>query len=208
MNKRIKIILWGLLVFLSISIAGYAFSYLSFTPDKGFPAQKPEEIRTSFFWLLAFYMHISFGGIALLTGVFQFSEKLRKRVVLHRTLGKIYLISILLGGLAGFMLSIFAEGGIIAKVGFNLLAVTWLLTSWLAYSSIRNRDIEAHRKWMLRSYAACCAAISLRLILPFELAALHMDFTTAYQIVAWACWVPNMIVIEMYIRSQKQVQLA
>ncbi|MEQ9099756.1 MAG: DUF2306 domain-containing protein [Imperialibacter sp.] len=208
MNKRIKIILWGLLVFLSISVAGYAFSYLSFTPDRGFPAQKPDEIRTSFFWLLAFYMHISFGGIALLTGVFQFSEKLRKRVELHRTLGKTYLVSILLGGVAGFMLSLFAEGGIIAKVGFNLLAVTWLLTSWLAYSSIRNRDIEAHRHWMIRSYAACCAAIALRMILPFELAVLQMDFNTAYQIVAWACWVPNMILAEMYIRSQKQVQFA
>ncbi|MEQ8417302.1 MAG: DUF2306 domain-containing protein [Imperialibacter sp.] len=208
MNKRNKIILWGLLVFLSISVAGYAFSYLSFTPDRGFPAQKPEALRTSVFWLLAFYTHISFGGIALLTGVFQFSEKLRKRVMLHRTLGKIYLISILLGGVAGFALSLFAEGGIIAKVGFNLLAITWLLTSWLAYSSIRNRDVEAHRRWMIRSYAACCAAISLRLILPFELAALHMDFTTAYQIVAWACWVPNMLLAEMYIRSQKQVQFA
>jgi uncharacterized membrane protein len=208
MNKRTKIILWGLLVFLSISVAGYAFSYLSFTPDRGFPAQKPEALRTSVFWLLAFYTHISFGGIALLTGVFQFSEKLRKRVVLHRTLGKIYLISILLGGVAGFILSLFAEGGIIAKVGFNLLAIIWLLTSWLAYSSIRNRDVEAHRRWMIRSYAACCAAISLRLILPFELAALHMDFITAYQIVAWACWVPNMLLAEMYIRSQKQVQFA
>jgi uncharacterized membrane protein len=208
MNKRTKIILWGLLVFLSISVAGYAFSYLSFTPDRGFPAQKPEALRTSVFWLLAFYTHISFGGIALLTGVFQFSERLKTRVVLHRTLGKIYLISILLGGVAGFILSLFAEGGIIAKVGFNLLAIIWLLTSWLAYSSIRNRDVEAHRRWMIRSYAACCAAISLRLILPFELAALHMDFTTAYQIVAWACWVPNMLLAEMYIRSQKQVQFA
>ncbi len=208
MNKRINNITWGVLVFLAISIAGYAFSYLSFTPGKGFTAQKAEELRTSMWWLVPFYLHITFGGFALLTGVFQFSENLRKKIALHRTLGKIYMVSILLGGAAGFYLSFFANAGIIAQVGFNLLAITWLITSWLAYKSIRVLDIEAHRRWMIRSYAACCAAISLRLILPFELAALHMDFDTAYQIVAWACWVPNMVFAEVYIRRQARVAMA
>ena len=46
---------------------------------------------------------------------------------------------------------------------------------------------------MVYSYAACFAAVTLRLWLPFLIAVFH-DFETAYVIVAWLCWVPNLIV--------------
>ncbi len=208
MQKTTERLLWGLLVFLAIGVAGYAFSYLSFNPSFGFLSAKPEVLRANPLWKTAFYLHASFGGIALITGAFQFSKKLRKNLSLHRKLGKLYMAGITVSGVAGFGLSLFAEGGIIARVGFNLLAIVWLATSWMAYRSIRQKDVDVHREWMIRSYAACCAAISLRLILPLETALLQIDFVTAYQIVAWMCWVPNMLAAEVYIRRMGKMALA
>jgi len=208
MKKVSSYLSWGLLVILAIGVSGYALTYLNFDLSYGLLRQKPEVVKSTLWWRIAFYAHVTGGSLGLITGVFQFLKSLRNRVKLHRLLGKLYLAGIGIGGMAGFILSIFTEGGVIAKVGFNLLAITWLTTTWLAYKSIRNKEVETHRQWMLRSYAACCAAITLRFILPFELGALQMDFDPAYQIVAWACWVPNMIVVEMFIRNQRQVQLA
>lgn len=208
MNKTVKNFTRGFLVFMAIGVGGYAFSYLNFNPAFGFLNIKADVLKASIFWKLAFYVHVSFGGVALIAGAFQFSEKLRRKLPLHRTLGKFYMIGVAVAGLAGFVLSLFAEGGLIAKTGFNLLAVTWLGTSWLAYRYIRQKNIDLHRQWMIRSYAACCAAISLRIILPLETAALGMDFVTAYQIVAWLCWVPNMLMAEWYVRRERKMVLA
>jgi len=68
-----------------------------------------------------------------------------------------------------------------------------------AYISIRNKQVEKHQKMMIYSYAACFAAVTLRLWLPLLTAALG-DFITAYTIVAWLCWIPNMIVANQIVR--------
>jgi len=46
---------------------------------------------------------------------------------------------------------------------------------------------------MIYSYAACFAAVTLRIWLPL-LTMIYGDFVKAYVIVAWLCWIPNIIV--------------
>ena len=53
---------------------------------------------------------------------------------------------------------------------------------------------------MVRSYAACYAAVMLRLhmiLLPIVFG----DFTIAYRIVSWSCWVPNLLFAEWWLRN-------
>ena len=114
-------------------------------------------------------------------------------IALHRKIGKVYVVSVLLSGLAGVYIGFFATGGIVASLGFICLGLTWLYTTLQAYRFIRNRNTESHRKMMIYSYAACFAAVTLRLWLPM-LTALFHDFKTAYRIVAWLCWLPNLAV--------------
>jgi len=52
---------------------------------------------------------------------------------------------------------------------------------------------------MVRSYALIFAAVTLRIELPLLTAAFH-DFTPAYLVVAWLSWVPNLLVVEWYLR--------
>ena len=61
-------------------------------------------------------------------------------------------------------------------------------------------DIESHRQWMIRSYALAFAAVTLRIYMPFMQAVLGMEFLDAYLIVAWMCWVPNLLVAELIVR--------
>ena len=53
---------------------------------------------------------------------------------------------------------------------------------------------------MIYSYAACFAAVTLRLWLPL-LVFLFGDFIKAYVLVSWLCWVPNIIVAYFIQRS-------
>ncbi len=52
---------------------------------------------------------------------------------------------------------------------------------------------------MLRTYALTFAAVTIRI----ELVALHsvagFDFEAAYTTVAWLCWVPNLILMELWL---------
>lgn len=185
---------WVLVALLATLIGLYPSLYFFIDRNFGLLSSKSKELLANVAWNTAFYIHIIAGGLALLVGWLQFNAKMRTQYVqLHRQIGKGYVIAVLLSAVAGFYIALFATGGIIPSVGFMCLAVVWFYTTYRAYSSIKNKQVEAHRKMMIYSYAACFAAVTLRIWLPLLTAATG-DFTTAYRIVAWLCWVPNLIV--------------
>jgi hypothetical protein len=55
---------------------------------------------------------------------------------------------------------------------------------------------------MIYSYAACLAAVTLRIYLPL-LAFAFNDFIKAYLLVAWLSWVPNLLVA-FYINKRRK----
>jgi uncharacterized membrane protein (DUF2068 family) len=114
-------------------------------------------------------------------------------------LGKIYVISVLLSGIAGLGIAYFATGGMITATGFAGLALFWLYTTIIAYVAIRKKEINNHQRWMIRSYALCFAAVSLRIYLPLFIGGFGMEFLEAYKIIAWLCWVPNLLIAEFFI---------
>lgn len=62
-----------------------------------------------------------------------------------------------------------------------------------------------HQKMMIYSYAACFAGVTLRVWLPL-LTLIFGDFVKAYILVAWLCWIPNLMVaylINRKLESQK-----
>ncbi|MEN8799975.1 MAG: DUF2306 domain-containing protein [Flavobacteriaceae bacterium] len=191
----------------AIFISLYPLKFIWAPVNEGLLGSKSSELISSFFYLPAFYTHIFPGGLALLMGFSQFFPKLRrKRPGLHRVLGKIYVISVLLSGTAGLAIAYFATGGFITALGFALLAILWLYTTVNAYTSIRKMDISNHQKWMIRSYALCFAAVTLRIYLPVFTGLLGMSFIPAYTIIAWLCWMPNLAVAEWLIIRPMSLQ--
>jgi len=155
---------------------------------------------------LAFFLHVGLAPVALALMPFQFWGGLRsRRPALHRWIGRTYALAILLAGLGGLAMALGTHAGPIAAAGFAALAVLWLGTTGYAIWLARQRNIAAHKSWMLRSGALTFAAVTLRLYLPF----LFMGFgvETGYTIVAWLCWVPNALVAEWILRKPKQPQM-
>jgi uncharacterized membrane protein len=188
----------------AIFIGLYPLRFIGLDHNDGLLGNKSSELLNSSLYLTAFYTHIFLGGLALLSGFTQFFKKLRtKRLGLHRTLGKVYIISVMLSGIAGLGIAFFADGGLIASTGFAILALLWLFTTSKAYTSIRNKKIDKHQQWMIRSYALCFAAVTLRIYLPLFLGVLKMEFIPAYKIIAWLCWAPNILVAELFIIRNK-----
>ena len=193
--------LWILLATLAMLIGLYPVIYFLFDRKFGLLNSKSVELLTDTFWNIGFYTHIIFGGVALFIGWTQFSPKMRKwSIKLHRQAGKVYVIAVLLSALAGIYIGFYATGGLISSAGFICLGIIWFYTTLKAYLYIKNGEIEPHQKMMVYSYAACFAAVTLRLWLPL-LTMIYGDFVKAYLLVAWLCWIPNLIVA--YIITRK-----
>jgi hypothetical protein len=55
---------------------------------------------------------------------------------------------------------------------------------------------------MVRNFALTFAAVTLRLWLPASVAS-GMPFEVAYPVVAWLCWVPNLLAAELFLRRTR-----
>jgi uncharacterized membrane protein len=188
---------------LAILVGFYPFKYFFGDRNVGLLQLKTEVVLASPFWNIGFYSHIIPGGIALLIGWIQFNKRIRtKKLIWHRTIGKIYVSAALMSSLAGIYIAYYATGGIIASSGFMCLGLFWFYSTYKGYSSIREKDINTHKEMMIYSYAACLAAVTLRIYLPL-LSLAFGDFIKAYLLVAWLSWVPN-LVVAFYINRRRK----
>lgn len=184
-----------LLWVLSLLVALVSWRFLIFGVEVSMPAMMHQLDGPT----LAFYIHIFFAPVALAVLPFQMSAKLRSnRLGLHRWLGRIYGIAILLAGVAGLVIAPHAATGAVAATGFLLLSLAWLITTALAIWHAIGHRVALHRKWIIRSVALTLAAVTLRI----EMALLigGFGFEAGYPVVAWLCWVPNLMIAEWYLR--------
>ena len=79
-----------------------------------------------------------------------------------------------------------------------ILGIGWLVFTALAYYHIRQKNIELHRNFMIRSYAFTLSAVTLRGWM-FVFSWFYMDYYTSYLIVAWLSWSLNLAIAELII---------
>lgn len=175
-------LLWFLFAFFAIVVGVYPLTYfLTDVSSQGIITSKPAELQASLFWNLCFFVHVGLGGVALLSGWSQFFKNIRNRYLqLHRALGAIYILAVLLSGLSSLYIAYHTAGGLIAIVGFEALGVLWLFTTFKAYQAVKAKNMDKHEHWMIRSYALTFAAVSLRLWLPLFVGVFHLPFVEAY----------------------------
>lgn len=110
-------------------------------------------------WLVG---HLLGGSLALIIGPFQFSTPFRNKFIkLHRNLGKVFIIAIILGALSALYMSVYVapQENISWSISLFVMAVVWLASVLMAYRAIRLKRIQQHKEWMIR------APISLHLVL-------------------------------------------
>jgi uncharacterized membrane protein len=143
------------------------------------------------------YLHAIGGTLMLLCGsAALFIGWTRRGFAFHRLFGATYL----LGGAAAS----------IAAIGLNLvnphddlgtalatgtLAAAWLLAAAMAFRAIRNRRIDTHREWMIRSYVLTWSFVLCRMVQQGDwIAALGPG---AASHVIWTTWIVPLFACEL-----------
>jgi len=137
--------------------------------------------------------HAFFGSLAMLLGVFQFSNRLRaKYLKTHRALGYVYVISVFIAApLAVPMTSRFGPSLVAAS---SVQSFGWMLTTAIALYCVRHGNVVQHRRWMIRSYPFAMVFTVTRMIIPippvYRLGVAGIE-TVVWTVIAMAAILPN-----------------
>ena len=111
------------------------------------------------FWVV---LHLIGGTLTLLLGPLQFWKFVRNRYLsFHRLSGKIYIIGALSVGLSALRLSLVSDC-VSCRISLFILAVLLLMATVFAWMSIKNKNIQAHQNFMIRSYVAILSFVFVR----------------------------------------------
>jgi len=197
---------------LSILVFGYFFwlmlkltlEYIPAKSDVSFLMIKQTEVIAHSEYLYFFYTHVYSSIFVLLSGFLSvFIQPNSSFRSLHQISGKIYVFTLLLfSAPSGIYMGFYANGGILAKTSFLILGIFWWFSTFKAYLEIRKRNIINHKKWMYRSYALAVSAITLRLWKVILVYFFHPNPMDVYEIIAWLGWVPNILLIEILIKTK------
>jgi uncharacterized membrane protein len=207
---------WWILFLLSVAIMlPFIIPYLSLNP-----ANSRIVISSRALQYPALVIHIMVALLALVTGFLQFHKKLRKnKPSLHVLLGKVYVCSIFISG--GFALILIGyEPDYGRALSFLFLDLMWLFTTVKGFRAAINKDFEAHKKWMIRSFAMTLTAVSARAFVPlliliylllhrFSLPDGRMGMIEeVLDNNIWAALILNFIIVEWYLLRPRREQLS
>lgn len=189
-------------VFLMLKMA---ILYSSFETNVSFLQLKQDYLHIQT-WLIAFYVHVFSSVLALMAGLTQFSPYfLKHHRSLHRIIGRIYVIDVLVINFpAAMIMAYYANGGLASKIAFTLLDTLWFWFTLKAFLMIRQGNIKAHKEFMIRSFALTFSAITLRTWKIILTNTTDLSPETIYMIDAWLGFVPNLLLAEWIIRRKRK----
>lgn len=162
--------------------------------------------------MLGIGLHFAAGAVLLLAGPVQLLSAVRERVpVLHRWLGRIYVICAMVAGVGGFVFIVQKAtiGGPVMNLGFGLYGVLMALSAAQALRYALDRDLVRHRAWAMRLFALAIGSWLYRMDYGFwSLLANDAGHTKDFHgwfdaVMAFFFYVPNLIVAELFIRGRR-----
>jgi uncharacterized membrane protein len=179
--------------------------YIPLNSNVSFLMIKQTEVQERPEYLYFFYTHVYTSIFVLLSGFLAIIRKDFGLKNLHRNMGKVYIVLILIcAAPSGIYMGIFANGGLLSKISFVILGILWWFTTFKAYQLARQKRFAEHKHWMWRSFALTLSAITLRMWKVIIVYLFHPNPMDVYQIIAWLGWIPNILFIE-YLISKKHI---
>ena len=196
------IFLYGGFCFLMAQIT---LQYIPFSTDTAFLRIKQPVVGLPHYQY-AFFIHVYTSMLVLVAGATQFSSKLlQSKPQWHRRFGWIYVVTVVLfAAPSGLVMGWYANGGLSSQLAFCLLSLAWFYATIKAVTSARSQHWQAHRAWMIRSFALTLSAITLRAWKYVLVALLHPRPMDVYRTVAWLSWLGNLIIAEIIIYQMKK----
>lgn len=208
-----RIFVLAALGFFSFLMLRIIFIYIPVQTDVGFLQLKQSYIHITE-WRIAFFVHVFTSLFALLAGFTQFSRQLlRRRPKLHRALGYMYVVNVLMvTGPAGLLMSFYANGGTPSRIAFVTLSVLWISFTVIALYKALRKEFRAHRIFMIRSFALTLSAVTLRIWKVLLANFTELPPMDRYRIIAWLGWTLNLLMAEWiiyrYLKRKKYNKIA
>jgi hypothetical protein len=195
----ILVFFWLPVVFFSLLLINNTIPYFSFSNRFSF-IQERAVLFLQPIYKASFYVHIFAGMFCIGTALLQFSSYiLKKRKAIHIWSGRVYVtVVLLLGAPTGLYMSFFAKGSGAEKGLFMFMALAWFYFTLKGFTSILQKNILAHKFWMIRSYTMAMTAVTFR-VYYIILYLLDVELTTNYEISLWISVVGNLLVAELLI---------
>ncbi len=159
-----------------------------------------------------FILHIIGATFSLFLGPLQFWGTIRKKYInYHRFAGKLYIVGSLVAGVSALRLSLINDC-LGCRYSLALLSILFLLTTSLAWYSIKTKNLIAHKQFMTRSYTCALAFVFVRLnqIVPLDFLYSSINDPEIYRTVnEWMFTFVPIITVEIFmiwIPSVKQMK--
>lgn len=194
-NKIAWFVFWLIITSLSLyfyiqTFVEYSYGYIPPNFKKGFFESK--------IWFVG---HIAGATASLLLGPMQFWKSFRSKYMrYHRTAGKIFITGSLIAAVCAFRINLMYDCKP-CRVSLGILSVIWFTCTAAAWWAVKNKNIKAHRQFMVRSYTAALAFVFIRIfsftgyasVFPFIDTKMEQRTTAE-----WLCWVIPFMIIEVY----------
>jgi uncharacterized membrane protein YozB (DUF420 family) len=149
--------------------------------------------------------HAIAGACALLLAPMQFSDRLRRSYAkFHRVVGRVYIGGVLVAAPFGFYVQFFEER-MGATRTFSMAAVTqaisWIVTTLIALILIRQGKVDAHRRWMTRSFSVALVFLEVRVLI--GLTGWENLGPNAVEASVWACNVFALLAADVVLQCQE-----
>lgn len=146
--------LWIVLGLLALSVLAFT-DYPIFLGDDHYHARARLLAKTAIL-----IPHVAGGVIATVLGPFLFSTRFRTRhLKRHRVMGRVYVIAIAVAAPTAYLMG--------PSLGNAVGAFLWAACTFAAFQTARNRQIQAHRQWMIRSYLFTLNFVFTRVLNPW-----------------------------------------
>ena len=154
-------------------------------------------------WPLLFPAHMLSGGLALL--LIPLAIVARDRPNVHRVVGRIAAIDIMIAGLTAFPVSWVAPVSPWSGAGFIAQAMVWMSSLGLGIWHIRHRRRAQHRAFMLLTAATAGGAILFRIYLAlWAIVGTPRHFVLFYSIDAWVAWLGPLAAMAWWLRRERR----
>lgn len=121
----------------------------------------------------------------------------------HKLMGKVYVVSVILSGITGMYLAWTSDVNLAYTLGLFGLGFTWASSGIMAYVSVKNKKIDLHKDWMIRSYVITLAFLTFRF---FEDILMSLEVGTREEVLtlmSWASWAIPLFIAEMVIQGAR-----
>jgi hypothetical protein len=191
------VLAWAGIVVLAV---GFVFKYVLFYyrhyDAASFDTYWPRRV-----WL---FLHINGGTLALLTGPWQFWSGLRRRSMrIHRWTGRLFLLGVAAGVTGAVGMALTAVGQWAFEVALMGLATSWLVTTAIAYYTIRKGLVALHKEWMIRAYVVTFAFVIFRVMSDYSPMSRLRPENDRDVTIAWMCWVVPLGVTELILHMKR-----